>query len=51
MLYEMRVPRCYWIVLFMCSIYYTCRVKYATNEEEELNLLEVIEDNQMSLLG
>lgn len=27
-----------------------CRVRYATNEEEELNLLEVIEDNQMSLL-
>lgn len=27
------------------------KVRYATQEEEELNLLEVIEDGQMSLLG
>jgi len=27
------------------------KVRYATNEEEELNLMEVIEDGQMSLLG
>lgn len=28
----------------------SCRVRYATNEEEELNILEVIQDGQMSLL-
>ena len=27
------------------------KVRYATQEEEELNLMEVIEDGQMSLLG
>lgn len=36
----------------LTTLYYEIfRVRYATNEEEELNLLEVIEDNQMSLLG
>lgn len=34
-------------VIVVCVV---CRVRYATNEEEELNLLEVIEDNRMSLL-
>lgn len=37
--------------VYFTNLLYNCRVRYATNEEEELNLLEVIEDNQMSLLG